>query len=296
MTLNRILAAQSPNGAFRSTVTHHGKAVPDENGFVTALILCELLHPGRQTYVPPSAAEALACERALDFLERCRGPVGFHFYPPGEEPEWMGVHLSGDADDTALMARILFEAERLTLSEVTRLADTALEPYRQHYNPDPILAWIHPGCYRTWLNHKQRPNPVDCCVNANVAALLAAIGQKDSPGFCAARDTVIAGIRWAAGVDWRFELLTPYYPHPAELFRAVDRGVQVGIEEFREIVRPAHWTGDLPYAGSLDRKTWWNSSALQAIRNRNRSQGEHREFDPDVRTERAARASAGLRS
>jgi len=290
MTIEEILAAQAPSGAFRSTVTHRGAVFPDENGFVTALIVYELLRvPRRFEPVLP---------RALDYLERCRGSMGFHFYPPGEEPEWMGVRLPPDADDTALMARVLYEAGRMSLREARQLVDSALEPHRQHYIPDPVLAWVRPGCYRTWLDRAQRPNPVDCAVNANVAALLAAIGRRDSPGFPAARDTVVAGVRWAAGVDWRLEMLTPYYPHPAELFRAVERGIEAGIEEFREIVRPADSSGDLRCAGSLDRKTWWIAPELQALRNIDgRTQGEHREpYYPDLRTELATGAGAGLRS
>jgi hypothetical protein len=263
MTTAQILESQSVSGAFPSTVTHHGVTMSDENCFVTALIVYELLRLD-------DAAVSGAIDRALVFLESCRGPCGFHFYPPGKEPEWMGVRLPPDADDTALLARILYETGRLTLSEVTQLADTALEPHRQHYNPDPIAGWVHAGCYRTWLSHKQRPNPVDCCVNANVAALLAVIGRQESAGYRAACATVTNGIEWAGGIDWRLTLLTPYYPHPAEFFYSIERGIDAGIKEFREITSPAGWSGTLPCAGSLDRKTWWTSPELQALRN-NRS-------------------------
>ena len=260
MTIAQILASQSTSGAFRSTVNHHGVTRVDENCFVTALIVYELLRL-------EDVAVCGAINRALDFLESCRGPFAFHFYPPGKEPDWMGAQLPPDADDTALLARILYETGRLSFDGVTQLVETALEPHRQHYNSDPIASWIQAGCYRTWLSSKQRPNPVDCCVNANVAALLALIGRQDSSGYRAACATVVNGIAWAEGVDWRLAMLTPYYPHASELFYAIERGMDAGIEEFRKIPTPADWTGTLPCASSLDGKTSWTSDELQALRN-----------------------------
>lgn len=260
MNISQILASQSASGAFRSVVNHHGMAMEDENSFVTALIVYELLRLD-----DPAACGAIA--RALNFLESCQAPSGFHFYPPGNEPDWMGVRLPPDADDTALLARVLYETGRLNLNSVIQLAEATLEQHRQHYNPDPIASWVHAGCYRTWLSPKQRPNPIDCCVNANVAALLALIGKQDSSGYYAACATVTSGIEWAEGIDWRLAMLTPYYPHPAELFYAIERGIDAGVDEFRKISAPPRWTGPFPCASSLDGKTSWTSPELGAIRN-----------------------------
>ncbi|HEV7517275.1 MAG TPA: hypothetical protein VGR07_13315 [Thermoanaerobaculia bacterium] len=265
------LPAQAPSGAFLATVHHHGEVFPgDENGFVTALLVAELERLPYEEVGP-------AIERALDFLERCRGTSGaFHFYPPGAEPAWMGARLAADADDTALFARVLRAHGRLTREETHRLIDSGLEPFRVHYRPESEPVWVRPGCYRTWLDRRARPNPVDCCVNANVAAFLKAAGRADHPGYAAACRTVAAGVRWAGGVDWQARSLVPWYPHPGELVHALDRAVAAGVSELAEALAFASaqaWARsdrdaapERPLCGSLRGKTYWTCTALENCR------------------------------
>lgn len=263
-----VLDAQAPSGAFRSIVRHYGDVFPDENGFVTALTVREL---DRLSYPGTGAA----VERALDFLESCRGAAGaFHFYPPGLEPEWMGRRLAADADDTALFATTLLAHGRLDLAEADRLIAEVLDPFRVHYRPESEPVWVRPGCYRTWLDPKVRPNPVDCCVNVNVAAFLAVSSHAGHPGYEAAVRTVMAGLCWAGAVEWQARSLVPWYPHPAELLHALTRAVAAGADELAGplaecAAQPwaaAGLPAERPVCGSLAGKTLWFCPALQALR------------------------------
>lgn len=266
-----VLKAQAPSGAFRSIVRHYGEVFPDENGFVTALTVREL-----ERLSCPGAHSAI--ERALAFLESCRGTAGaFHFYPPGQEPEWMGRRLAADADDTALFAATLLAHGRLDLAEADRLIAEVLDPFRVHYRPESEPVWVRPGCYRTWLDPKAPPrpaNPVDCCVNVNVAAFLAVAGQAGHPGYAAAVRTVTAGLRWAGAVEWQARAIVPWYPHPAEILHALTRAVAAGAEELAgplaECAAQPWATAGLPaerpVCGSLAGKTLWFCPALQALR------------------------------
>jgi hypothetical protein len=268
-----LLATQAPSGAFRSTVHHHGEVFPgDENGFVTALAIHEL---ERLPYTKMGRAIGQAIERGLDFLERCRGESGaFHFYPPGEEPAWMGARLAADADDTALFATVLLAHGRMDRAEASRLIAEELEPFRVHYRPESEPVWVRQGCYRTWLDPKARPNPVDGCVNANVAAFLKAAGRTDHPGYDAACRTVAAGVRWAGSVAWQARALTPWYPHPGELVHALERAVAAGVTPLAETLAFAAaqpWAAAdsaAPQAvcGSLRGKTCWTCPALESLR------------------------------
>jgi hypothetical protein len=286
-----VLTAQAPSGAFRSIVHHYGEIFPDENGFVTALIVREL----DRLALPGTCA---AVERALDFLESCRGAAGaFHFYPPGLEPEWMGRRLAADADDTALFAATLLAHGRLDLAEADRLIAEVLDPFRVHYWPESEPAWVRPGCYRTWLDLKaplRSANPVDCCVNVNVAAFLAVSGQAGHPGYAAAVRTVTAGLRWAGAVEWQARSLVPWYPHPAEILHALSRAVAAGVGELAgplaECAAQPWAAGGLPaerpVCGSLAGKTLWFCPALQALRQTSSDAGVrpgpwlHRSFFP----------------
>jgi len=269
------LPAQAPSGAFLSTVHHHGEVIEgDENGFVTALVLHEL------TRMPGAAGPEI--ERGLDFLESCSGASGgFHFYPPGREPAWMGARLAADADDTALYASLLLAHGRMDRAAASGLV-AVLEPFRVHYRPESEPVWVRPGCYRTWLDRKAHPNPVDACVNTNVATFLKVAGHDDHPGYAAACRTIAAGVRWAGAIDWQSRALLPWYPHPQEFVRALDRAVAAGVAELAETRVTAAsqpWAQSEFAAGALDRtfawrpicgslrgKTYWTCPALQALR------------------------------
>jgi hypothetical protein len=273
--LDQVLASQAPSGAFRSTVQCDGKSFADENGFITALVLREL---GR---LPASFDLFSHRERALDFLEACESlssPGAFHFYPPGNEPQWMGTRLAPDADDTALIVLELLKHRRVSQEIADRIIDEVLEPHRLHYRPGDTPDWARQGAYKTWLDISARPNPIDCCVNANVAALLKFSGRDHHTGYKAACETVLYGVRCAGSAPRLARMLTPYYPQPVELLYAMRRALAVGVKEFGDVAdgfsrqqfasvdMQECWPRQRPICGSLGGKVFWTCPALQIAR------------------------------
>lgn len=268
-----LLDLQRPSGAFPSRVVHDGVTYDDENSFVTALVVGELGRWPRQGRV----AVAIRC--GLDFLEACSGrsrPGVYHFYPPTREPAWMGARLDADADDTSLVTLELVRHGRVPLERARRDLVDALEPLRVHHRPESLDAWVRPGAYRTWLDVRARPNPVDCVVNANVAATLKYLGLDDHPGYDAAWQTAHAALEWADGSKDRLRLVAPYYPDAREVLRALDRAVAVGVHELAATASrlvshlapqgAGPCADELPICSSACGRTWWSAPVLQALR------------------------------
>ncbi len=300
--LGRVLASQRPDGAFPSRVLldrRRGIEAPDCNAFVTALVLhhllelpCPLLRAAGRT---DETVEAI--DRALGFLERCRVPAAtggtadrprgwgrdvagaFRFYPEGDRPEWMQTRLAPDVDDTVLCTGVLLTAGRMEPAEACDLVERVLEPHRLH---DRAAAarwpWVEAGAYRTWLDPKAKPNPVDCTVNANAAALLARLGLRDHPAYAAAVATVRRGVAWAGDSPAHARSITPFYPDLAELRHAVVRAHRAGVDEVSDLFVPEppeardgairHSTPfrDRPVCSSADGRVHWVAPVLQFVR------------------------------
>ena len=262
-TLDFVLASQSASGAFRSTAHVHDERHDDENAFVTALVALELssLHDDR-------ADDAVTC--ACEFLLRCRRENGsFGFYPRDEEPCWIGGRIAADADDTALCTLLLLDRGAIDEDEALRILD-ALEPFRLHYRPESEHPWVQRGAQRTWLDERTWPNPVDVCVNANVAALLARLGCRNAL-YDAAWRTVDAGVEWFLLNPALLRYLTPFYPEAFEVREAVRRAVRAGASElaasFERIDSVAGFADDDPILCSSHGGAYaWRAPALQAAR------------------------------
>jgi len=300
--LDSILASQRPDGAFPSRVLldrRSGLEAPDGNAFVTALVTHHLLA------LPADLVRATgfcgkhvgAIERALDFLEHCRAsnPPGdarsngrrgwgrdidgaFRFYPENARPEWMQTRLAPDVDDTVLSAGVLLAAGRMERGEAVDLVERVLEPHRLH---DRAAAarwpWVEAGAYKTWIDPKLRPNPVDCTVNANAAALLARLDLRDHPAYRAAVATVRRGVEWAAGSPAHGRSISPFYPDLTELGHAIERAREAGVEAFEDL--PLHPSApspgddgdhlhhrDRPVCSSADGRVQWIAPVLQTAR------------------------------
>lgn len=94
-----VLASQGESGAFPAIAHPPSGPVPDENAFVTALVVNLL------SRVAPDPKVEKVRQRGLDFLLRCERPDrpgAFSFYPSYGHPPWIGEVLPADADDTAL--------------------------------------------------------------------------------------------------------------------------------------------------------------------------------------------------
>lgn len=223
-SLDFVLAAQGPSGAFRSTAVAYGECHEDENAFVTALVAMEL------SSLPGDARIEAALARACEFLCACRHERGgFGFYPFGAEPRWIGGRISADADDTSLCTALLAARGVIGEGEARQIVD-GLDPFRVHYRPESAEPWIERGAQRTWLDTRAWPNPVDLCVNANVSALLAQLSLR-ADAYAAAWRTVSAGAAWFLMNRALLPRLTPFYPEAFELREAVRRAVRAGVGE-----------------------------------------------------------------
>jgi hypothetical protein len=237
--VDRLLAFQHATGCFPSTVTRGGGRSVDWNGFVTATVLRSLRH------LPDTTALGDLRRRGLDFLRSCRStqvPDAFAFWPDRSRPAWASA-VPPDADDTAIMAAELLRHARLDraagLRSVCRLiASCRVRPEEAGRLPD----WVAPGSFVTWITPGERPavpgkrlpNVVDCCVNANVVALMSELNARHLPGYAEAIRTVLGGLRWSGDDERRLRTLTPFYPSPRSLLEAIEHAIECGADGLRE--------------------------------------------------------------
>lgn len=239
--LDAILAFQSPGGAFASTVSFDRFSGEDLNCFTTALVVRELTSFSRLTDIGKRADLEDANRRAIGYLLRSHASGSrctFAFYPPDQHPFWIGDRLPADADDSSVVALELFRAGKLTDQQLRDLAKRYLIPFRAamtaHTASKP---WHCDGAFLTWLDAEHDPNPIDCCVNANVLALLAATGLSDHPSYRAAISLIETAVSWAGNHPARLREITPFYPDPREFAYALRHAVDWGATELR---KPAH--------------------------------------------------------
>ena len=266
-TVDEVIAAQSPSGAFPSTMVEEGIARDDENGFVTAQILRTL---GPATAVPELRRTVA---RALDFLESCEEPGrpgAYRFWTSTTRPQHVPVYPA-DADDTAVISLELARHGRRDLQALRRTALTALFPHRVAGHHERPASWVLPGTFWTWLSDAFGYNVVDCTVNANVVALLTAADLTELPCYTAACTMITQAVAAAGGDAHRMRLLSPYYPHPGELWLAVRAAVAAGADQLRPCLpalsafrRPPEV--DAPVFCSAYGKVTWHSPLLQRLR------------------------------
>jgi hypothetical protein len=270
--LKSVLDFQAPTGAFPSVISSGNRKCQDWNGFTTAQVLRAL------RAVPESDPLSNARRLALDFLKSCESPDrsgAFHFWPKGSQPSWI-PDLPPDADDTSIILVEMVRNKRIDLDAAREMACSVLLPYRLMNVPDPRPPWVRRGTFLTWL----RPGPfniVDCCVNANVIALLSYLGLEGITGFEEACEMIGAGIRWAEGSDFKARILTAFYPHPAEFAYAIEHAVECGANRLRgslSLTKDLGWlphnddnhSEGMPICGNAYEGDIWFSEALDAAR------------------------------
>ena len=177
-----ICARQSPGGVFLSTVRLPYGEVEDKNCFVTGLVLRELAH------VPATPALAEAKRKAYAFLLRSKYPVypySFAFYPQQFPPFWLRTALYPDADDTAVIALELVRAGYWPAEALPYIAENYLLKYRATGPLRHQLAhsWQPEGVFLTWFTTANVANPIDCCANTNVVAMMAWAGLQATAGY-----------------------------------------------------------------------------------------------------------------
>jgi hypothetical protein len=228
MTLDaiaRLTSMQAADGSFPSEVRGPNGTREDRNGFTTALVLRAL------RTLPGDPELTRLRSRALGFIERCRTwtvPGGFGFWPEGAHPPW-GERLTADIDDTAIMTVELLRHGRLSQQDGMRTVCKVLLRNRVVARPEDVdPPWIADGAFLTWIAQAGQPNVVDCCVNANAAALMARMGASHLPGYQEAVRTILDGLDWAGDDPTRLRSLTPFYPATNSLFEAVEHAIECG--------------------------------------------------------------------
>lgn len=258
-TLKSVLDNQSSIGAFPSVIHSGDRRHPDWNGFTTAQVLRAL------RAIPESDPLNNARHLALDFLKRCESPEkpgAFRFWPKGMQPGWI-PELPPDADDTSIILIEMVRNKRIDIHAARRIALSVLLPHRLIEVPQPASPWIRPGAFLTWL----RPGPfniVDCCVNANVIALLSYLGLDGIAGFDETCEMIEKGIKWSEDFGFQVRTLTPFYPHPAEFVYAVDHAIECGakqLEESLKLMRDFGWVQANDYEYSKERPICGNAYA-----------------------------------
>lgn len=175
-------------------------------------------------------------QRMLGFVAACEVPGRpgiFAFWPEAARPDWARA-IPADADDTALCLSALYRAGRLSRAQALRHLARNLLPNRIQ-RADPFSpAWIGAGAFKTWLvADAAAPNQLDCAVNANILALMAELGMRDTPGRDAAIRMIGNGLDWAGYDPLRLRTLTPFYPDLREFALALENAVAAGCSELR---------------------------------------------------------------
>jgi hypothetical protein len=274
-----LLAEQSSSGGFRSFV-HLGLRIEEDwNLFTTALVLRSLAVVDRDD-------ERLSAsrERALDYVSGCESraqPGAFGFWPRDSRPAWVN-DLPEDADDTAICTLELLRYGRRDKKFAKRAACLRLVKHRLESVDPPAPCWLRPGVFVTWLGDRSRRHAIDCCVNANVVALLAGAGLSHLPGYREACSMIEDAIVWATDSKIRLSSITPFYPDPDELLHAIEHAVGWGAAELGPAMAKlrgqlstnvAEFHRDRPICSNAYGAVYWTSPAVQIARQLSRTGG-----------------------
>lgn len=247
--LEEILAKQSPSGAFPSLVKGANGDFEDENCFVTASMVLELIF--RRPNLPLIPKLSGIIERSLDFLETCEDSTdkgAFCFYPLYGNTPKLPISLNPDLDDSALVWLALLLGKRRSAEEALRAVVTVFEKARLFSVNGRHPNWVKPGCFQTWLHLTGPINPFDCCVNINVAALYYHLGEQVRASCQAAVRSIIGAVK-SFGSKWpNMSFVAPYYAHPIELYHALKRAVHLGaaaLEEALELLEGQEWCREI---------------------------------------------------
>jgi hypothetical protein len=261
-----LLALQHKSGAFQSTVECDGAVREDWNGFVTALVLRAMSNVKDPAWKP-------AQKRALDFVASCESPYlhgAYCFWPDRGRPSW-APQLVADADDTALIVVALLRGGRITLGRARQIVSSVLLKYCIPINA-LRPSWARVGAFKTWLCDNVPEGSIDCCVNANVLALIAETGLCRVSAFQTSVGMIDTAVRRGVAAGEDTCSLTPYYPHSQEFAVALAHCVAAGIHGLAPaaaIVRRQVDGGDdgsRPLCCSIDGRLVWSSAAVRIAR------------------------------
>ena len=239
-----------------------GRSIEDANGFVTALAVRELRQAGRTV---PAAW--------LDVLESCRRPDGsYGFWPLGGTPAW-APELPSDSDDTAVMLLELTLAGRVCAERARSIACHTVGAHRLRQVLDPGPPWLRRGMFTTW--HRGgvgRRDLVDLTAVTNVLALLYMLDLERIPGVEESLAGLGAGLTWAGSSAPRWQSLSPFYPEPDELGRALEHATRCGVPGLSEGARTGRRVCPRESLDAVCSMAYgpptWHSPELAALRRR----------------------------
>lgn len=203
-----------------------GREVDDTNGFITALAVRELRRSGET--VPASW---------YDVLESCRRPNGaYGFWPYDATPTW-APDLPADTDDTAVMLLELTLADRIPRIEARSVACHTIGVHRLRRVLDPGPPWLRRGMFTTWQRPGRDLDLVDLTAVTNALALLYTLDLHRIPGVQESLAALTAAFDFAGWSPARWQSLSPFYPEPDELARALDHATDCGVPGLTQAAR-----------------------------------------------------------
>ena len=234
--LHKVLQYQSASGAFPSYVQAGTEMIPDENCFITALVLLELLKFSGTNNDCPLLENAI--EKGIEFLQQCEVPGTegqFNFYPYNTNTPKLNIYLEPDLDDSALALLVLLQAGKKSLPQVRSIIEQLFEPRRIKYLTGVDSRWVKRNIFRTWINEHNRDNPADCCVNLNILSLYTTVfpGHTLTPHIVTTVKNAIGMFGLSTSGMRR---IAPYYAHPAELFFCVERAIMAGVADIEMLL------------------------------------------------------------
>jgi hypothetical protein len=268
-----IIENQHLSGGFESVIRQPNYTRKDVNACITTLIIRELKKK-------PGLVGPKVIDNALNFIFSCASlssKGAYNFYPQQSGADKatinMKIKVPDDADDTALISLLLFQAGKLNRNELIRYTSVVLDKYRLQAvsNFDP--PWFTAGVFYTWLKTGSN-NIIDCCVNANIVALYAFAGLRHLRGYQEACELISNAVNWCDKSELRLASIIPFYADKQELYFAVEHAVNMGSSELIPALKKLEWTNprDKPFdAGrpiccSAYRKISWRCALLQQLR------------------------------
>ena len=229
VTNSYIREQQSKAGSFKSQVCMKDTVYEDYNGFVSALILRELIEQDTCLY---EQSIDLA-RRYLAHYEAHNGFQGYRFWTLESWPRW-APELPADSDDTSVIALELAKSGYITIPELAGMIEASLLRCQiKTHTHFPV--WVRKGAFRTWIDDRKPGNPVDCCVNINILALFAFANFKDITGYQEIIAMLYDAFEWSGESQEKFRSLALFYPDLKMFVYTIDNAIACGCSELEEL-------------------------------------------------------------
>ena len=127
-------------------------------------------------------------------------------------------------------------ADRIPRTEARSVACHTIGTHRLRRVLDPGLPWLRRGMFTTWQRGRDL-DLVDPTAVTNVLALLYYLDLQRIPGVQESLTALTAAFDYAASSPPRWQSLSPFYPEPDDLARALEHAAQRGVPDLAQAVR-----------------------------------------------------------